>query len=190
MAKVNIAQIGTFDVENYGDLLFPIVFENKLKMAFEVKEFMIFSPLGGRKPLDNKTYVYPIAELEQMQKKFNFDAFVIGGGDLIRLDKGVSPTYPAVYNMAFQLWQEPIMIANRYNIPVIFNCPGVPFPFKDEEKEIVKELLETVDYCSVRNEKSKKHLEDCGVKNVIVSPDTIIRIFDVYDKEELSKFEK
>ena len=26
-----IAQIGTFDLENYGDLLFPVILENELK---------------------------------------------------------------------------------------------------------------------------------------------------------------
>ncbi len=41
--KYRIAHVGTFDVENYGDLLFPTV----LKHNFLDYEIDLFSPIGG-----------------------------------------------------------------------------------------------------------------------------------------------
>ena len=43
MSKKRIAQVGTFDVENYGDLLFPFIF----KHYFLDYEIDLFSPVGG-----------------------------------------------------------------------------------------------------------------------------------------------
>ena len=38
MKEYNVAQIGSFDVENYGDLLFPTVLEEELSKRIKIKE--------------------------------------------------------------------------------------------------------------------------------------------------------
>ena len=42
---MKLAHFGTFDVENYGDLLFPLVLERRL--ADLCDEFIRVSPVGG-----------------------------------------------------------------------------------------------------------------------------------------------
>ena len=43
---LKLAYFGTFDVENYGDLLFPLILERKL--ADFCDEFIHVSPVGGQ----------------------------------------------------------------------------------------------------------------------------------------------
>ena len=50
MKEYNVAQIGSFDVENYGDLLFPTVLEEELSKRIKIKELFLFSPNGGKRP--------------------------------------------------------------------------------------------------------------------------------------------
>ena len=71
MNKVyRIAQIGTFDLENYGDLLFPIILENELRERLKDLELILFSPVGGEMPFYGKK-VYPIDQIEyhHLEKK-------------------------------------------------------------------------------------------------------------------------
>jgi hypothetical protein len=42
---LRIAHFGTFDVEHYGDLLFPLILERRLSDIYE--EFVHASPVGG-----------------------------------------------------------------------------------------------------------------------------------------------
>lgn len=62
MAK-RIAQIGTFDIENFGDLLFPTMIAH----IFSEDMIDIFS-IGGNctKPFEDSINVYPVSELENM----------------------------------------------------------------------------------------------------------------------------
>ena len=181
-----IAQIGSFDVENYGDLLFPYVLETQLKKRLSDVDIILFSPNGGKKPFEENRNVYPVHELEKMHLKYHFDAIIIGGGDVIRLDSNVLSDYESSYMAAELMWIEPILIANRYSIPVIFNAPGVPFSFSNFKKDNVKKLIECLDYCSVRDNESKENLLSCQIKKDIkVIPDTIIKIYETFGKEEL-----
>ena len=50
--KYRIAQIGTFDLKNYGDILFPDVLSTELSKYLSIDEIVLFSPLGGMKPFD------------------------------------------------------------------------------------------------------------------------------------------
>ena len=53
--KKKVAQIGTFDVENFGDLLFPSVLEYYLQ-EYEID---LFSPEGNCfKPFEEEKFVY------------------------------------------------------------------------------------------------------------------------------------
>ncbi|MGN1183427.1 MAG: polysaccharide pyruvyl transferase family protein [Faecalibacillus sp.] len=181
-----IAQIGSFDVENYGDLLFPYILETQLKKRLSEVEIILFSPNGGQKPFEENRNVYPIHELEKMHLKQPFDAIIIGGGDVIRLDSDVLSDYERSHMAAELMWIEPILIANRYDIPIVFNAPGVPFSFSNFKKDNVKKLVECLDYCSVRDEESKENLLICQIeKEIEVVPDTIIKIYETFEKNEL-----
>ena len=87
--KPKIAQIGTFDVENFGDLLFA----NILEKNFAEYDIDLFSPRGrSTKPFEKDKYVYSIDDLENQCREKEYQALIIGGGDIIRSD--VQATYP------------------------------------------------------------------------------------------------
>ena len=65
---LTVAQIGTFDCKNFGDLLFPNVLEWHLKKRRKNVELVLFSPIGGEKPFECGTIVHPICDLEKLHR--------------------------------------------------------------------------------------------------------------------------
>lgn len=177
-----IAQIGTFDVENFGDLLFPTV----LKAQFNDIEIDLFSPLGNmKKPFEEDIFVFSIKDLEEKCKTEKYQLIVIGGGDLIRVQRNIAASYVSDFYACTSIWQMPIIIGKKYQIPVIFNAVGVPMEFGFSEKKMTRLLLNNVDYLSVRDHFSKLFLMECGLDNVEVVPDTAFIIPEIYKKNEL-----
>lgn len=74
-----IAQVGSFDVENYGDLLFSDVLEKQLKKRLSIEEMIYFAPKNCMMPNRNEK-VYSVTELEKMVQDKKIDAIVVGGG--------------------------------------------------------------------------------------------------------------
>src|SRR5882672_2654308 len=80
-----IGQLGTFDLENYGDLLYPIIFQHVLDRYQERVTLRPYSFLNGSAPQEAGFETTAITGL--------FDAadssptrLVIGGGDILRTD--------------------------------------------------------------------------------------------------------
>jgi len=184
--RYRIAQIGTFDYKNYGDILFPDVLSTELNKYLDIDEIVLFSPIGGEKPFDGRA-VLPIRLLEAEHQKKPFDAIVCGGGDIIRLDQQVVDN-DSLYHMtgtAAELWVQPILVGMQYQIPVLLNAPGVPFHFNGKIKQIARQLLEAVDYVSVRDGASAAILQkDIGIQPVIV-PDSVFLIEQTYGAQLL-----
>ena len=78
-----IAHLGTFDVENYGDLLYPIVFRHLLKKYASLKVHH-FSPLPGIAPQEAGFDTDSITTLFVPGAQAH--TIVIGGGDILRAD--------------------------------------------------------------------------------------------------------
>ena len=79
-----ITHLGTFDLENYGDLLYPIVFRYVLKRLDASLQVRHYSPLAAEAPQDAGF------ETRSIQSLFEASAeprtLVIGGGDILRID--------------------------------------------------------------------------------------------------------
>ncbi len=184
MKKMKIAHIGTFDVENFGDLLFPDVLKYHLGEEYDID---LFSPLGGKKPFDD-AIVFPINKLEEKLKENNYSAIIIGGGDLIRTDKKIcikNDVYGYSVEPSLELWAYPIILGNKYNIPVILNSIGVTNNFDENEKFIVQTLLENASYISTRDTEASNTLKKIGIFNIPIVPDTVLTIKDVYSDSDL-----
>lgn len=193
MKKYRIAQVGSFDVENYGDLLFVDVFENNINKYVEIEEIVLFAPKRCKMPFSNgEREVFSVTELEKKNQEKPFDAIVVGGGDLIHCTK-IRTYMPHISQEwmdyeALYMWMIPSIISWKYGIPLLWNAPGVPLEFMDAEKMIVKELSQMADYISVRDKKSGKNLEDCLVaKDIQVVPDTVFSISELISKSELEQ---
>lgn len=80
-----IGQLGTFDVENYGDLLYPIVFRHLLKTKDPNLQVKYYSPLPGAGPNEAGFETESIRSLFQNGHAAP-RTLVIGGGDILRTD--------------------------------------------------------------------------------------------------------
>lgn len=181
---MKIAQIGTFNVENFGDLLFPDVLKKSIDKKHSID---IFSPIGGKKCFDD-TKVYCIDELEKKCLEKKYDLIIIGGGDLLRTDPNIlikNDSYGHSSKFSLDLWAYPILVSNKLGIPIAFNAIGVTNNFTVEEIPHVKKLLEMVDYISVRDVESLLTLEQIGIKDINLVPDTVLSISTLLDKIQL-----
>ncbi len=80
MKKIKIAFTGVFDIDNFGDHLFPIIFENSLRKRKIDVELFLFSPYESTQGFGIAKKVYSIREMEKLHKINKFDAIVVGGG--------------------------------------------------------------------------------------------------------------
>lgn len=192
--KYNIAIIGTFDYENFGDLMFPIVFKKQIEQRLNLGELLLFSPNSCDMPQNpEKLSVISIDRLEELHNNIGIDAIVFGGGELARLDNGFAPSENYIpTNTSFDMMIYSAAVANKYSIPMLWNCPGVPFEFSPSDKILLKTTLDDfIDYISVRDSRSAELLRECkSNKDIKVSPDTVLSISKLIDKNYNGIFDR
>ncbi|RKJ51152.1 hypothetical protein D7Y05_04285 [bacterium 1XD42-54] len=188
--KIRIAFTGVFDLANYGDHLFPNIFENQMKKRGLECEITLFSVFACEQAFEEGRHVYSIYNIDKMHIENAFDAVIVGGGELIHyglyqhIFEGRYVDYPI-----FDLWVVPCLFVKKYHVKLIWNAPGIPFDFEKGYSTFTKWLLEGVDYLAVRNIQSKMSLVKCGidVKRISVIPDTGLLLKDVYSRDECVK---
>src|SRR2546423_14848772 len=82
---ITISHLGTFDVENYGDLLYPLVFRHMLKGRDARLKVRHYSLLDGDAPQEAGFKTHAARSLFEAGR----DAprrVVVGGGDILRTD--------------------------------------------------------------------------------------------------------
>ena len=83
-----------------------------------------------------------------------------------------------------ELWLIPAVVSLKYDIPLLWNSPGVPFPFTAAQTPLVKLALDAADYLSVRDETSRDNLGETEACRVAVSPDTVFTVDGLYPRED------
>jgi homopolymeric O-antigen transport system ATP-binding protein len=185
---LQIGLFGTFDVQNYGDLLFPLIAEAELTERLGQVKFHRFSYHAKTMP-DWPYAVTSLTELPRMGR--DLDAVLIGGGFIIRFDKVVAPGYgpptPAIHHPT-GYWLTPALIALQHGIPVIWNAPGM---HNNDIPAWADPLVELAfahsGYITVRDEPSKTALTRFVDKELIkVIPDTAFGISRLLDERQPS----
>ncbi len=185
-----IEQWGTFDVHNYGDLLFPLVLKQELARSLGPITQTLAAPNGGRFPGDETQNVRRITRLEDpgfFSQALESSGIVLGGGDIIRFDdENLARLYgwsaqSAASSRFFTLFVDDLgQLARIY--PVFWNAVGVPFEIPLDCQERLRASARHVRYLSVRDELSKKRLERAGVEREIeVVPDTAFLVPPLFD---------
>ena len=144
MAPVRIGVLGTFDVDNYGDHLFPRVAAHEFGRRLPEAVVTAYSPYGRLHPtpLDDDRAAEPLgpwsperaAELAAAH-----DLLVIGGGELIHLnDPLLAPVYGTtpdeLRRMAPSRWfVEGLGPELEAHCPVAWHGLGVPWAPGEEE---------------------------------------------------------
>lgn len=168
-----IGIVGTFDVENYGDLLFPLLAEHELRARLgpiELHRFSYHAKSAPRWPYD----VHSVAALPE--RIADLDALLIGGGFLIRFDADVAPGYapptPDVHHPT-GYWLTPALIAAQHDVPVVWNAPGMhDNSVPAWAAGLVAEALAASAYVAVRDEPTRTALRRVSDAPITVVPDT------------------
>ncbi|SFD02531.1 polysaccharide pyruvyl transferase family protein [Algibacter pectinivorans] len=172
-----VGHFGTFDVDNYGDLLFPHIAEFRLPKY----QWDHISPTNNQTVFKDSR---PIISFDKA-KNNAYDAILIGGGNILHL----LPNYVTVYNnkkgFAYaNLWVGAAKIAIEQKIPLLFNAPGISRGFKGFiQKKIAIKTFKSSNYLAFREGISKQIVSnsikrDLNFKNKIcVVPDTA---FDIH----------
>jgi hypothetical protein len=120
-----IKQLGTFDLENYGDLLYPLVFEHILRRRDERLTVHQYSLLNGDAPQKAGFLTRPIQHLFARGKAAS--KLVIGGGDILRTDWGeVAAHYEHAYRNHYGKLRRLLGLAGfaRYLLRKRLGVPG------------------------------------------------------------------
>lgn len=183
-----IASFGTFDVENYGDLLFPVIAEAELAERLGSVKLHRFSYNAKTTP----GWPYAVTSVNELPEVASrIDGVLIGGGSIIRFDKeiapGYGPTTPTIHHPT-GYWLTPALIALQHGIPLIWNAPGmhgdnIP-PWANQLMELA---LQNSRYIAVRDKLSQAVLARFVNKSrIAVMPDTAFGISRLIDEQNLS----
>lgn len=174
---MRIAHFGTFDVANYGDLLFPRLLEWRLADISD--EIVHISPVGGVQIYRDVAVSHSLADVQQAGTEF--DAVVVGGGNIIH-DNGTNlTTYQSVKRVAYpRLWLGATQLATRQRIPLVVNAPGVPKVPGTVAAPLMRRFATRADYLAVRDTYSQQVLRSIGVPDAAVVPDSALEIRDMF----------
>lgn len=172
---------GTFDVLNFGDLLFPHIARFRLeRLGIRIKPV---SPTAIQPAWADTVPVTAISDA--LAGSSRIDGVLIGGGNIIH----AKPTDLAHYvehgvaqNAYRSLWLDVSDFAGRHGLPVAWNAPGVPGPFDASQRQAVERALSQAQYVSVRDRASAAHL---GCPGAQIVPDTAFDIAALWPRASL-----
>jgi polysaccharide pyruvyl transferase WcaK-like protein len=177
---------GSYDIDNFGDLLFPFLVEHHLRAYFP--RIIHASPTGT-------TPVWPDARrsgtvADALAASTKIAGLVVGGGNLITWTTSSSTNYrenadfARVVHASFS-WVPYVLLA-KYGIPYAYNRVGVAKPIPPERETYVKTVLEAASYVSCRDYTGKDRLRGADVRSrIVVGPDSALGIARVFRPETL-----
>ncbi|MFW2828524.1 polysaccharide pyruvyl transferase family protein [Sphingomonas sp. ID0503] len=184
--KPAVAIIGTFDVRNYGDLLFPLMAAHRLGAHGHAVQ--PYSPTGTDTGWADTMRPTGIEALPGSARRHA--ALLIGGGNIIHFESARLRDYPrAIEDWAYpSLWAGATLMGAIARRPVIWNAPGAPKPFDPTgEAELVSRVIAAADYVSVRDEPSRAELDPGAAAGVAVVPDTIADLASLWPRASLAR---
>nr|WP_206749526.1 polysaccharide pyruvyl transferase family protein [Synechococcus sp. UW106] len=174
-----------FDMNNYGDLLFPLIAKYELgKRGFEVRAL---SPTG--KTTDYKDALPSSGIWQFLDESRKCDGMLIGGGYIVHSHR---MNFLKEYSEAGvgasvgpSTWLGATMIAASRDVPVAWNAPGVPHPIKKNLQELSIAAFRAADYLSFRDRASRKLAIEEENLQCNILPDPIINISSMWPQKDL-----
>lgn len=194
MKKVRVAYSGVFDLKNYGDHLFPLIFQYEMKKRGLELELLLFSNFECMQNFEGNYKIYALEQLDEIHRQNPIDVVIVGGGEIIhpytfKQILKTDETEDEVDYAMLDVWLKPLLFCERNNIPCILNGVGIPYELGEES--VIAKLFNICEYISVRNETSKKILVHTGVKeNIEIIPDSAFLVSEVYSEQKLCNIRK
>src|SRR3954451_17557113 len=137
MVAARIALFGTFDVDNYGDHVFPRVAIHELRRRLPDAVVDAYSPYGWLHPtgLDGGRAAWPLGAWSPERARRLADSHhlvVVGGGELIHLnDPLLAPVYGTTAEELARMapsrfFVEGLGLESEEDCPVVWHGVGVP----------------------------------------------------------------
>jgi Rps23 Pro-64 3,4-dihydroxylase Tpa1-like proline 4-hydroxylase len=182
-----IGMCGTFDVQNYGDLIFPLLARHELQQRLgnvALRPYSYRAKDTNRWPFEVRSNVDFAADVDSL------DAVLLGGGDLIHCIKNIALDYlpqDKALHHPTSLWLTPALIALEQGLPLIWNAPGVPEELPRWAHPAVRAALMSSSYVAVRDEASRQNLAAVAPDaEVSVVPDSAFGIASLCDPAQPS----
>ncbi|HSB96886.1 MAG TPA: polysaccharide pyruvyl transferase family protein [Spongiibacteraceae bacterium] len=197
MKFLRVAQLGTFDLDNLGDLLFPLVFDKLLRKLEADLQIKIECDLFGLKGAGAATIYsdqiecHPIAAFTSMDEKFAYDLIFIGGGDIVREDDDALQDIYGPSSDRFSYPQLLSPIGSAKNRLVLLS-PGAPFPLSGAFEMYLRNSFQRLLKASLRDRESADMVADLvsGSIEIEVIPDIVNAISAVFSSAELQSNRK
>jgi polysaccharide pyruvyl transferase WcaK-like protein len=183
---VRVGLWGTFDLENYGDMLFPRVAKLELDRRIPRLALRTWSPIGyvGRNRFEDPGSdpseplgTYGELRLEELAREL--DVLIIGGGEIVHdRDAELAPYYglppeELERRQTHRFFVEGLGTHEHY-VPTAWHSVGLPHDPGETLRERLRTALAHRAYVSVRDERSLERLRTAGVdREVAVVPDPV-----------------
>lgn len=176
-------------MENYGDLLFPLIFERRLSDIAD--NFVHVSPVGGHPAWEDCVSSVAFSELLRAPPD-DLGGAVIGGGNIIHASPETVELYDSggiSSSLAYpSLWLGAGYLAARENLPLCWNGPGVPGSFAPIAARLLQWTASVSDYIALRDTMGQRLIEQTGVTQPMdVVPDTALDVSRLWTEETIDE---
>ncbi len=181
-----VAVFGTFDVENYGDLLFPLVARRRLS-DFAAAEFV--SPVGNDDLWSDCIRARTTNEF--ISGGTAVAGVLIGGGHVVHGPTGDFTPYnqfsASLVHAYPDIWFGAAYVAAMRDCPLLFNAPGVSSavgraPFA----EFVRLVIDLSEYVNARDASGAAVLRAIAPNaSIAITPDTALDVAQLWSTNEL-----
>ena len=177
--QMTVAVFGTFDIGNYGDLLFPYVLKEKLAQVDGSLRVELYS----YREKTEADWIYPVRPIERYAQDVRDTAVaVIGGGHLVHFDKRMAPGYvPSDADTPHPLgfWWLPAVYSHCLGVPVLAHGLSVDRAIPDYAPPLLSTFVASLTGGGLRDDQSRQRLEPFGLgAEVGIVPDSIFSVAD------------
>ena len=185
---MNIAHIGAFDHDSYGDLLFPHLVEWRLHSAGA--SVVHAAPTERTLPWQDALPATTIRTA--LQNSAGWNGVLIGGGATMADGNGWMPHWNSESSLGPlalpQLWAGAAFVALTHRAHLLWNAPGVPFPLTGAARDLMAWTLSISDHIAVRNSRSLEHLPLSAARvPATVVPDTAFDLARMWPASTLTQ---
>lgn len=155
---ISFGLIGTYDVENFGDCIFPDIYRQQLRRRFPGATFSYYSPRSTAAAIVTERNIQALPGCWG-EANFNEDVLILTGGETLSLGH-TSGTYifPVNTPSAFlRLWLMPILAIQSTKTRFAVHCCGLA-PGHDESALLIGKALLHADRVTVRDAVTAKRL--------------------------------